>query len=651
MLKHRGLLAIHGTGTGKTLTAVASINCILKNFPTMNIIIITPTSLISNFKKEMLKFGLVFDSIRLRQKIKFYSFKEFVINIHTSEKDFKICKDNFIIIDEAHNLRNLSKREKLAPGESAKGITAATILQCIKSASKILLLTATPILNRISDIDSLIAMIDGTDIQPLPKNYSLEDIENKFKCKISINPGNKLGDEFPSRIDIPNEETTFIMSNNYYTRYLDVQNEKGAEFLNLFHNNIFFNAVRRAALSLDDVNSPKVQWTFNKIKEEHEQNRKSVVYTAWKESGVNVVTKLLDLHKIPYRKYTGDMSKKQRDEARDAYNNYNNKKKPLVNILIITRAGGEGLDLKGTNNVILMEPNWNRETDEQIIGRGIRRFSHSHLPPNLRYTKVYKLYMYKPRNKYEGDNLESVDEILYKTSYEVKDPIIKSFLNLIEKFSIENIDCEKCCIVKKVTNAPSINDKEFFDYYKLNKKIKSKSGSKSQISSREIERINKQLRTEKQVNKSKTDLVKTICGNILNSKETFILQQCNCTGNTLGGLAKSINDKFSINPYIRKQNDIPGTFSIMENYGKKVVCLFAQRYPGKPNETDDTEEQRLQWFRFSLDKFMKTVKGTLAMPYNIGCGLAGGDWNEYSSVIKSLSEKHGKEVTLYNNNC
>ena len=464
MLKHRGLLAIHGTGTGKTLTAVASINCILKNYPSMDIVIITPTSLITNFKKELDKYGLDIEKPSIKNRIKFYSFKQFVIDIHSNQKNFQMCKDSFIIIDEAHNLRNLGKREKIVPGQSAGGLTAATILQCIKAASKVLLLTATPILNRISDIDTLIAMIDGTDISPLPKKYTLEDLERKFKCKISINPGNKTAGDFPVRIDVPLEETIFIMNDDYYQRYYDIQSEKGSEFANRFKSNRFLNAVRRAALSLDDEKSPKVQWTFNKIKEENEQGRKSVIYTAWKESGVYHVRRLLDKNKIPYGIYTGDMTKKQKDETRDAYNN--NK----INILIITRAGGEGLDLKGTNNIILMEPNWNKETDEQIIGRGIRYKSHSHLPENLRYTKVYKLYMFKPKEVYANDPLESADEILYDLSYEQKDPMIKSFMNSIEPFSIENVNCDKT--VKKLEGLPSINDDDFFDYYKWNNKIK-----------------------------------------------------------------------------------------------------------------------------------------------------------------------------------
>lgn len=470
MLKHRGLLAIHGTGTGKTLTAVASMNCIMKNYPKMNVIIITPTSLISNFKKEMKKFGLNIDKPELRDRIRFYSFKEFVIDIHTNKKNFNICKENFVIIDEAHNLRNLESKNKGSDSSKFKksppGINSATILQCIKSASKVLLLTATPLQNRISDIDSLIAMIDGTDVEHLPEDYTIYDIEKKFKCKISINPGNKKGSDYPIRIDKPKEETTFVMSPEYYKGYYDVQEKTGESFEKYGEkSNMFYNIVRRASLSLDDEKSPKVQWTFNKVKEEYNNNRKSVIYTAWKESGVFKVRKLLDMAKIPYGIISGELTKNQRDMMRDAFNN------DKIKILIITKAGGEGLDLKGANNVILMEPNWNKEMDEQIIGRAIRYRSHAHLPENLRYTNVYKLYMTKPVKKFKDDKLPSADEILYKISYEKKEPVISEFMKLLEKYSIEKVNCDKCCTVKKLNNK-SITDSEFFEYYKLKKSDK-----------------------------------------------------------------------------------------------------------------------------------------------------------------------------------
>ena len=48
-----GLLVVHGTGTGKTLTAVATSQCYLDKNPDNRVVFIGPTSLLSNFKKRL----------------------------------------------------------------------------------------------------------------------------------------------------------------------------------------------------------------------------------------------------------------------------------------------------------------------------------------------------------------------------------------------------------------------------------------------------------------------------------------------------------------------------------------------------------------------------------------------------------------------
>jgi hypothetical protein len=331
-----------------------------------------------------------------------------------------------------------------------------------------------------------------------------------------------------------------------------------------------------------------------------------------------------------------------------------------------------------------MEPNWNKETDEQIIGRGIRYLSHVHLPENLRYTKVYKLYMFKPEQVYADDPLPSADEILFELSYQKKDPIIKSFMNSLMPFTIENNDCDKCCIVKKQNNQPSINDEDFFNYYKITKKTKldiddddeekpkkrtyqapggktymfdykgkkstskPKSKPKSAPKSDLISKSKPSSRTKSvPLEKESVNLVEIKCGDIIKAKEKYIVQQCNCTGDKSAGLSKAIKDNFGVNPYDRKNNDIPGTYKIYDN----IVCLFAQRNPGKSSSDNDTKEMRLNWFKFSFDKFIKENNGSIAIPYNIGCGLAGGNWDDYLKAIKSISDKHNRPITIYNKDC
>jgi len=176
---------------------------------------------------------------------------------------------------------------------------------------------------------------------------------------------------------------------------------------------------------------------------------------------------------------------------------------------------------------------------------------------------------------------------------------------------------------------------------------------------------------------------------IINANCDYILQQCNCLTIKSLGLSKYLEDKF---PYAnvysnRKQlgnrnlsvvddRDIPGTYKQFYDSNNElnkmyptIVALFCQWRPGNvnshyfnnyPNPNPyqlETYEQRLEWFKNSLYsfgnyvytiilKYNYTNKVKIAIPYKIGCGLAGGNWNDYKSVIENFSEYYTNIITL-----
>lgn len=73
-------------------------------------------------------------------------------------------------------------------------------------------------------------------------------------------------------------------------------------------------------------------------------------------------------------------------------------------------------------------------------------------------------------------------------------------------------------------------------------------------------------------------LLKIIQENILNSREMYICQQCNCVTKSAKGLAKSIIDKYIwANPYEdRNKNnyDTPGTIVELEYSKKSYYIMF-----------------------------------------------------------------------------
>lgn len=437
---HRGLLVIHSVGTGKTLTAVTVSQCFLDKNQDANVIVVTPTSLQENFKENMKKYGADPNDDRYQ----FFTIQSFSNASKSGQID---CKNNLLILDEAHNIRtHISKGE---------GVNARNLLDCAKYSKKVLLLTATPLINKISDINNLMAMVNG--MEPIPESAfkylsnNIRELESYFDCKISIYspPETEIKDKFPGK----EVQDIFIkMSPSYLEKYEEIErNELDAENRNnLFGGTsdltVFYNGVRRASNNLDEKMSPKIKWIMKKIKEN--PGSKFLIFSHFLDAGIGLMMSNLTDNDIDFEHVDGSMSITNRKKAVDKYNNRD------VNVLLISKAGGEGLDLKETKFVIILEPSWNDSTLVQVIGRAVRYESHINLPKDDQVVYVYKLHMVKPseerflesileQNKVESpvkDSVLSVDLYL-KNFSKLKQIVIDEFMEKIKKSSIEVKDC------------------------------------------------------------------------------------------------------------------------------------------------------------------------------------------------------------------
>lgn len=151
-------------------------------------------------------------------------------------------------------------------------------------------------------------------------------------------------------------------------------------------------------------------------------------------------------------------------------------------------------------------------------------------------------------------------------------------------------------------------------------------------------------------------IIKTVYGDILDAVEKYVCQQCNCNTIKAHGLSRSIADKYYwANPYCNRRQksnnstsepDEPGTILELrhptnpDNY-PVFLCMMAQWCPGKPGAYkhyysttyDDTYENRKEWFSECLAILDEKKYGVVAMPYYIGCGLAGGIWSDYEKML------------------
>ena len=107
--------------------------------------------------------------------------------------------------------------------------------------------------------------------------------------------------------------------------------------------------------------------------------------------------------------YTGTEYAEEREIIRNIYNgawNYiptqiasklkqmsrNNNMGEIIKVLMITAAGSEGINLRNTRYVHLMEPYWHPVRLEQVIGRARRICSNKDLPIKLQTVEVFLIF-------------------------------------------------------------------------------------------------------------------------------------------------------------------------------------------------------------------------------------------------------------------
>jgi len=133
-----------------------------------------------------------------------------------------------------------------------------------------------------------------------------------------------------------------------------------------------------------------------------------------------------DVGKPTYALYTGTEDAEEREIIRNIYNgsweyipsqlsnelskiSNNNNMGEIIKVLMITAAGSEGINLRNTRYVHLMEPYWHPVRLEQVIGRARRICSHQDLPLELQTVEVFLYLM-----TFTPDQLKSDEAIEIK---------------------------------------------------------------------------------------------------------------------------------------------------------------------------------------------------------------------------------------------
>lgn len=407
-----GALALHGVGSGKTLEYIAA-----QDELGVPADFVVPAPLQQNLAKEY---------------VKHTAGKPDDVRVRSYEKAVRggLNTDGLVVFDEAHRGRNA-------------GTGASKLLREARKAPYRLLGTGTAVYNQPWDLAAPLNAAAGAPVVPDDPGLFKE----KFVGKEAIKPGfwnrvrgmkpvevpvlknrqalidaakgyvdvhkGGVGPDFPRRVD---EEFDVPMSEKQHQMYrfhegpmpwylrakirsgLPMSKQESQEL------NAFQGALRQTSntprpyvegMSDDEENenTPKIQMMVKNLlaSRQKDPNFRGVVYSNYLSGGLNPYSRALQAAKVPHNLFTGETAAKDRDRI---VNEYNDGKSP---VLLISGAGSEGLDLKGTKMVQLMEPHWNRSRLEQAVGRGVRYKSHAHLPENEREVRVQRYFSAFPK--------------------------------------------------------------------------------------------------------------------------------------------------------------------------------------------------------------------------------------------------------------
>jgi hypothetical protein len=289
--------------------------------------------------------------------------------------------------------------------------------------------------------------------QKASSTYRVESrqISNFLFPKHALGPviGLKLPEKFLNKLtDNDLSEAGLKMnSTKMLTVYQDIMDFiKSGKRLGILYSSFIVSGLKVFAKILElrgwrSYNNREIQNTrdeqemINKINsEEIIGGRRKAYQRTFKVSGGSV-----NEYIYKYAIISGEIDPEDRAEIVRIFNSPENSHGGLIDLLLISSTGVEGLDLKGLRYGIMLEPYWHDARRGQFAARMIRYKSHEHLPPEERDCQlVIYLSDYPEKIPDAIKNAEKTTDInLYDESIAGKIILDKFFQSVIEA----SIDC------------------------------------------------------------------------------------------------------------------------------------------------------------------------------------------------------------------
>lgn len=406
-------------GLGKTISAGLILSELIERGKVTNCLVLCPSLLLPQWREELAnKFGIEgvdATGSGLRTALKCPSPVK-VTTYHSARSNFDLIrKSNFdmIILDEAHKLRNLHGNGK--PPGIATAVHDALRDRVFKY---VLMLTATPIQNRLWDLYSLVDLLAVAKGHPNPLGdpgrFAARYLDNKNNRATQLNAGVK--DEFrghlsnyvvrtrrsDSKLDFPERTIKLVRAkaspveerltalvqelfeskslNGFMQSSIAVALMSSPEALSSQLENMARNgtvpesiATRAKEITGQSPLTGKLERLLKLVTELREQRSdwRLVVFTTRKETQAAIGT-LLEARQIRCGYIRGGSASQNQATIKSFWAD-----PPGVNVILSTDAGAEGVNLQKGNVLVNYDLPWNPMIVEQRIGR-VQRLGSTH---------------------------------------------------------------------------------------------------------------------------------------------------------------------------------------------------------------------------------------------------------------------------------
>jgi len=433
-------------GLGKTVQLLAHVLIEKhKNQPHLPTLIVAPTSLLMNWKREAERFTPSLKILILHgnsRKENFSRLNHYDIILTTyallirDEETLKQQPYHLLVLDEAQYIKNVHSKA----GQIARKLTA----------EQRLCLTGTPMENHLGELWSLFHFLlpgllgEKTQFYrlfrtPIEKNG---DTKRRDYLRQRISPfflrrtKKEVLKELPEKIEMVRP---VVLTDTQRELYEDVRialhddvlaiiKEKGLGRSQIYILDALLKLrqiccdprllkVDRKNSNFDVLDSAKLQWLMEMLPNLIDQGRKILLFSQFTEM-IALIEKACDSAKIPYVTLTGKTS------DRDAViQTFQSGKVPLF--LISLKAGGVGLNLTQADTVIHYDPWWNPAVEHQATDR-------AHRIGQDKTVFVYKLIT--------SGTIEEKIVSLQNEKQALLDAMLSGSIHSVDDLSLENIE-------------------------------------------------------------------------------------------------------------------------------------------------------------------------------------------------------------------